>query len=445
MKESHGQTRVIDAHGKATALIRARVRLGVVQGPDAKRTWDLERGVVRVGSSPGNDVVLGDDSVSGRHAEIELSESGFLLRDLGSTNGTFLGGYRIQIGYLKPGAEIRLGETTLRFDTGGTFEVPLGTANAHGVIAGESLVIREALGLLERFARGTQPVLISGETGSGKELFARALHSASDRRDGPFEVFDCGAVSPTLVEAQIFGHAADAYTGADQPRAGAFEAAHGGTVFLDEVGELPLDVQPKLLRVLEEKTIRRLGDTRSIKVDVRVCAATHRDLPAMVAAREFREDLFYRLNVLRLDVPPLRRRREDIPGIAAAILGAETRLDEAALSMLQSYGWPGNVRELKNVLQRAAATSDRRTLSPVDIVFTADPRPSRRGAVASRAARTYHEAKDESLDAFERAYLEELLQSANGNITKAAETAQVPRQTLHRLIAKHGIKPDRSG
>jgi DNA-binding NtrC family response regulator len=277
-----------------------------------------------------------------------------------------------------------------------------------------------------------------GETGTGKELFARALHSESERREGPFEVFDCGAASPTLIEAEIFGHVAGAFTGATETRAGAFERADHGTLFLDEIGELPLDLQPKLLRVLEERAIRRLGDTRTVQLDVRICAATHRDLPTMVAARQFRQDLYYRLNVLRLEVPPLRQRREDIPLIARAILGDRTPLDESASAMLASYAWPGNVRELKNVLQRAAALAGNREIGASDIVLTAHGSAAPGAPIL--AGKTYHQAKDESVDAFERSYLKALLDSTSGNVTRASEIAEVPRQTLHRLIAKHGLK-----
>jgi transcriptional regulator with PAS, ATPase and Fis domain len=440
MNESRGQTRLIDARGRATALVRSRVRIAIEQGPDAGKSFDLERGIIRIGSAPSNDVVLSDDAVSGRHAEIELSEAGFLLRDLNSTNGTFLGGYRIQGAFLKPGAAIRVGESVLHFEPSGTFNVPLGKPGAHGTIAGESLALREALGLLERYARGDQPVLIVGETGTGKELFARSLHAASDRREGPFEVFDCGAATPTLIEGEIFGHVAGAYTGATSNRAGAFERADRGTLFLDEIGELPIDLQPKLLRVLEERMVRRLGDTRAVKIDVRICAATHRDLLAMVAAGEFRQDLFYRLNVLRLEIPPLRQRREDIPLIARAFLGDKAQLDDAAWAMLANYAWPGNVRELKNVLLRAGAMADRKTIGASDIVFTSQGTRAASGVVATFSGRTYHDAKNECVDTFERAYLEGLLKSTQGNVTRAAEVAQVPRQTLHRLIAKHSLR-----
>jgi transcriptional regulator with PAS, ATPase and Fis domain len=300
--------------------------------------------------------------------------------------------------------------------------------------------MRECVAQLERYASSEQPVLLQGETGVGKDLFARTLHELSSRHAGPFEVFDCGAASPALIEAEIFGHVRGAFTDAKEARAGAFERASGGTLFIDEIGELPLELQPKLLRILEQRKVRRLGDTRDIPFDVRVVAATNRDLVASVAEKSFRADLYYRLNVLRLEIPPLRRRKEDIARIARSILaeaGARD-FDEEALRILLSYDWPGNVRELKNVLQRAAVLSQG-TIGAASIVLgQCVPRAQQPEAV--NLDLSYHDAKEHCIERFERAYVTALLSRHGDNVSRAAESARVPRQTLHRIMSRHGLR-----
>jgi two-component system response regulator AtoC len=285
-----------------------------------------------------------------------------------------------------------------------------------------------------------EPVLLEGETGVGKDLFARTLHELSGRRGGPFEVFDCGAASPSLIEAEIFGHVRGAFTDAKEARAGAFERASGGTLFIDEVGELPMELQPKLLRILEQRKVRRLGDGRDIPIDVRVVSATNRDLGAMVAQKTFRADLYYRLNVLRLEIPPLRRRKEDIPLLARQIVAATGahRLDEDALHLLTSYDWPGNVRELRNVLQRAAVVAQ----GPIgtDSIVLGTGAASLATPCTVEAALPYHDAKDRCIEAFEREYVRQLLARHDANVSRAAEAAGIPRQTLHRILRKHGIR-----
>jgi two-component system, NtrC family, response regulator GlrR len=439
-KDPQAQTRVLDAQGRATALIRSQIRLTVERGTDAGKVFDLERGFIRIGTGPDNEVVLSDDAVSSRHAELELGEEGFLVRDLGSTNGTTLGGHRIREAYLKSGARIGLGETTLLFQPQGTFRVPLSEGKNQGPIIGQSLALREVLGQLERYAPGDQPVLILGETGTGKDLFARCLHEQSPRNGGPFEVFECGSVQANLIEDELFGHVAGAFSGAVGPRPGVFERAHGGTLLLDEIGELPLELQPKLLRVLEEKKLRRLGDTRQVSVDVRICAATHRDLSVLVQRGKFRADLFFRLNVLRLELPPLRRRPEDIALLARTILQGRAELDETALAMMTAFPWPGNVRQLKNVLERAAAFAREGRIQAEDLLLTSQGDKGGIPQILVETHRSYHGAKEACLDAFERHYLVSVLERNSGNVSHSADEAQVPRQTLHRLMSKHNIK-----
>lgn len=425
----------------AETIRRARVRLVVESKPWAGRSFRFERGLVRIGADPHNDLALPDRYMSSRHAELDIGERGFLLRDLGSTNGTWLGENRIREALIAPGARIGVGRSVLRLEADGNVQVAL-AAPRTGDIAGESVTMRECLSRLERYAATDETVLLEGETGVGKDLFARTLHRLSARRDGPFEVFDCGAASPSLIEAEIFGNARGAFTDAKEARPGAFERAHGGTLFIDEVAELPLELQPKLLRVLEGRRVRRLGDGREIPVDVRVVSATNTDLGSMVGRRTFRADLYYRLNVLRLEIPSLRHRKDDIPLIAGAILArrdpptGRCTLDPAALAVLMAHDWPGNVRELKNVLHRAAVMAHG-SIGPADLALgNLDPGIAPRGVSAGLP---YHEAKRCCLEGFERRYVQELLERHDRNVSRAAEAARIPRQTLHRLKNKHRI------
>jgi two-component system, NtrC family, response regulator GlrR len=423
----------------ATRIRRARIRLTVEQGKTVGRAFSVERALIRIGSGLDNDIALEDEFVSKHHAELELGEEAFLLRDAGSTNGTWLAGFRVREAYVQPGALIGVGKTALRLAADGTYEVALASPQATRIV-GESVVMRECVAQLERYAASDQPVLLQGETGVGKDLFAQTLHELSSRRGGPFEVFDCGAASPSLIEAEIFGHVRGAFTDAKEARPGAFERASGGTLFLDEVGELPIELQPKLLRILEQRRVRRLGDAREIPIDVRVVSATNRDLVGMVAEKSFRADLYYRLNVLRAEIPPLRRRKDDIPLIASAILteSGARQLDDGALRLLMSYDWPGNVRELRNVLQRAAVLAEG-AIGPASIVLgnqaVAVPAPA-----AADPSVPYHEAKERCLEGFEREYVGALLARHDHNVSRAAEAARIPRQTLHRLMSKHGIR-----
>jgi two-component system response regulator AtoC len=249
-------------------------------------------------------------------------------------------------------------------------------------------------------------------------------------------------VNPNLIEAELFGYIEGAFTGAHGEHPGVFERAHGGTLFLDEIGELPLELQPKLLRILEEKELRRLGDTQVTRVDVRIVTATHRDLSSMIDSKKFRGDLFHRLNVLPLEIPPLRKRREDIRLIATAMLGEGTELDDSAISMLESYSWPGNVRELKNTLLRARATSEGGRIGGAQLALRAPVGVSSEMPPVA-TTQTYHAAKELCLDAFERSYVTALLSAHGGNVTHAAAAAEIPPQTLRRLIAKHAISRKR--
>ncbi|HEX9100966.1 MAG TPA: sigma-54 dependent transcriptional regulator, partial [Polyangia bacterium] len=290
---------------------------------------------------------------------------------------------------------------------------------------------------------------IGGETGTGKDLVARTLHNLSRRKDGPFIVVDCGAVAQTLIESELFGHEKGAFTGAAITRQGAFELANGGTIFLDELGELSLDLQPKLLRVLEQREIRRVGGNRTIKVDIRVIAATKQDLQKEVQKGKFREDLYFRLSVVPIHTPSLRERKEDIPLIVRNFLklmakeGAPARdIDEATMNSLMAHDWPGNVRELRNVLERGVYLSPSgQSGAPVKLVSM--PAPSvELGGVAAPSfdeLKSYRENKEQWENEFEKRYLTWLMQRAQGNISRAAREADMDRKYLHKLLKKHAI------
>ena len=298
------------------ALATSQFVLQIVEGPDAGREFILTPKPIRIGKALDNDLVLSDESVSKYHAVIEKDPGGWLIRDLESTNGTTLNAIPINEGFIPVRSLIGLGNSTLKLvPANEKSRLPPSEKTEFGSMLGGSLAMREVFALLERFAPTDLPVFINGETGTGKELAAQGLHQQSPRGKNPFVVFDCSAVVSNLVESELFGHEKGAFTGAETSRAGCFEQAQGGTLFIDEIGELPLDLQPKLLRVLETKEVRRVGGNDGRKVDVRIIAATHRDLPQMVQEQKFREDLYYRLAVVKVTLPPLRERLEDIPPI----------------------------------------------------------------------------------------------------------------------------------
>lgn len=316
---------------------------------------------------------------------------------------------------------------------------------------GESLPMRQVYSLIERVANSAVDVLITGETGTGKELVARALHRRSRRSDGPFVPIDCGAIPDALIESELFGHERGAFTGADTRRIGLIEVADGGTLFLDEVAELPTALQAKLLRVLQERRVRRVGARKETPVDVRVVAATSRPIDSMVEQETFRRDLFYRINVVRVSLPPLRERGDDIGLLAewfANRAGREMghtagRLSTDAYQVLRHYHWPGNVRELQNVVRRAMALAPGDVAGvdelPDEIVAAAGGQPDAlseagEGFFAQRAAHVAH---------FERQYLNDLLNGLKGDVSAAAKLAKVPRGTLYRLLKAHNLDPAR--
>ena len=346
------------------------IELRLVAGADAGLEISLGLPNVRIGTAPDNDLVLTDRAVSRRHAEIRMTPNGLLLRDLGSTNGTFINDVRITEAYIPPDAECRLGYSTLLIrQRTEERKVAVPLQDHLGELVGSSERMRELYGLIRAVAPTPTTVHLHGESGSGKELVARTLHTFSGR-SGPFMVFDASVADAEMVRNDLFGHIKGAFTGATGSREGAFRQAHTGTLFIDEIGELPLDLQPRLLRVLETREVTPIGSDKSSRVDVRVITATHRDLAAMVRTGAFRADLFYRLSVVPIELPALREIREDIPLIAQHLcqqLQLNDRISAAAMEALQNYPWPGNVRELRNVLERAAVMCGDREIRPEDL------------------------------------------------------------------------------
>jgi DNA-binding NtrC family response regulator len=404
-------------------------------------------GVV-VGADPAADVTLRDGAVSSRHCTIVPTEAGFQVSDLDSKNGTFLDNVALTKAIVPVGGVLRLGKTLLQLVPGEeVVEIPPSSSKRFGELAGSSVAMRQVYALLERASSSDASVLFIGESGTGKELASRAIHAHSPRSEGPFVVFDCGAASETLIASDLFGHVKGAFTGADRDRPGAFASAHRGTLFLDEIGDLPLDLQPKLLRLLETGEVTAVGTTKRKRYDVRVVAATNRDLWEEVSKGTFRGDLYYRLAVVEVHLPPLRRHKEDIAELADIFLRkaglSEPNVAGPNLEKLEAYHWPGNVRELRNVLTRAVA------LSPPGADFSEMPimlRPAAAGGVEEmsfNADRPFHETKSELISRFEKSYLSDLLRRAKGNLSQAARIAGVERKHLYKLLDKHDLRPRR--
>ncbi len=422
-----------------------KYKLLVVEGPREGQEFVVDRDRVLVGSSRGNDLIIEDHTVSRRHFEIEITEQGALIRDLGSTNGTDVEGCRIREAYLHPGARIGAGEVVLVFQPmRERVEIPLSAQNAFGRMLGRSTRMRAMFHLAERVAGRDTTLLLTGETGTGKGLLAEEIHAHSPRAESPFVVVDCSTIPAHLMESELFGHIKGAFTGAVADRSGAFVEADGGTLFFDEIGELPATLQPKLLRVLEKREIKPVGTTRNVRVDVRILAATNRNLRTEVEAGRFREDLFFRLSVFDLMIPPLRERKEDISFLARAFLEvlapeADRRIGDDAMRLLERHDWPGNVRELGNVVERVCHLVDDPIIDRGSLLSTSvsgvGPNPLTSGSVG-RGNLPFAEAKEIA----EKEYLVDLLRRHRYNVSAAARTACIHRQSLHRLLRKHEIQ-----
>jgi len=420
-----------------------RFRVAVI-GSDSPLEATSDGAELTIGTAEGNQLVLSDPTVSRHHCAIRVSPRGFQLVDLGSTNGTWLAGFRIEAAYLKPGATFRVGSMSVRFDwLDDEIREELSADDRFGDALGQSPAMRRIFAMAAKVAAADVTVLLEGETGTGKGLLADVIHRQSRRANGPFVVVDCGAIPPTLIESELFGHEKGAFTGAHVARVGAFEAAQGGTVFLDEIGELPLDLQTKLLRALEERTIKRVGSTKPVRLDVRVLAATNRDLREAVNAGRFRADLYYRLAVVRMRIPPLRERREDIPLLVSHYYRIFTGDDAAVappplVTQLAAQGWPGNVRELRSAVERAVLMAEPVWPDP-DEPDTA--LPSATPAFDERLS--FREAKERAVAAWERRYLTELVERHAGNLSRAARAARMDRAHLRELLRRYGDRDSR--
>jgi DNA-binding NtrC family response regulator len=414
-------------------------KLVVISGRDLPKAFGIDAKVVTIGSQDDNHCVLNDPTISRHHAVIEETGEGYVLRDLGSTNGTFLNGILIREAYLEYGSIIDLGNTQLQFvPLEERVEIPPSEERSFGDVLGSGLEIRRIFTMLKKISPSDVTVTVEGETGTGKELVARAIHSHSQRAEGPFVVIDCGSISKSLIESELFGHEKGAFTGATQTRRGAFEMAHGGTIFIDEIGELALEMQPKLLRVLEQREVRRVGGNQVFTVNVRVIAATNKDLASEVQKGRFREDLFYRISVVSIYLPPLRERREDIPLLARQFArelaelyrgGGDLRISPEALEVLRHYQWPGNVRELKNVITRAMAMGSEKILQLRDFIMT--PPSKRAPSLDSMVGRT--------LEEIEKAAIMETLKAHGGNKSAAARVLGIAYSTLYEKLKKYGL------
>jgi DNA-binding NtrC family response regulator len=382
--------------------------------------------------------------VSRFHCEITRAGPRLLVRDLGSRNGTFIDGVEVREAFCPPAAALVLGATRIALrTTTASVAVEAGRRERFGQMTARSPAMRRVLSQLERVAASDATVLLLGETGTGKEITAESLHQESPRAKGPFIIVDCGAIPAELLESELFGHEKGAFTGALRAREGAFQAASGGTIFLDEIGELPKDLQPKLLRALSRRAVKPVGTETYLDVDVRVIAATNRDLRQEVNAERFRGDLYYRLAVVEVRLPPLRDRLDDLPLLVETML-RESHASPADTSRLTSssfmgqlahHAWPGNIRELRNVIDRALALGPWEPETPAALAPAPDGT-----APAVDLSRPFKEARDAWTASFERAYLAALLDHHAGNIRAASRAAGIDRVHLYRLLARHGLR-----
>jgi transcriptional regulator with GAF, ATPase, and Fis domain len=421
-------------------LVVRKLRLVVVAGPDKGAQLVSAGQRVLIGTQPPADLVLADPKVSRLHCEIAIGDGRVVIRDEGSLNGTTVEGVVVREAELRDGQMIGVGDSRIRFELGGERQVIAVSEQARfGLLVGESLAMRAMFATLERAAASDVTVLLEGETGTGKEATAESIHEASGRRGKPLVVVDCSAIPSSLLESELFGHDKGAFTDAKDTRLGAFELAQGGTIFLDEIGELGLELQPKLLRALESREIKRVGGTHYLPIDVRVIAATNRSLRHEVNDKRFRADLYYRLAVLPIRIPPLRDRLQDVPllvehfiakhGAAAQVLRVPAFLDELA-----RHRWSGNVRELRNYLERCVALGEQ---PPVD---DDELGGESLGGVRVDPHQPIRVAREHWMNVLERRYVEAVLELAGNNVTQAAKLAGVSRVQLWRLLQRHGVR-----
>ncbi|MFH1831159.1 MAG: sigma 54-interacting transcriptional regulator [Pseudomonadota bacterium] len=455
-KDFESKTELLKLQEAPDVISLRKCLLVVSEGAGRGNKITLDKNLIKVGKRGTNDLILTDKAVSRNHFEIEYQADSFLLRDLGSTNGTYLNGSRVKEAYLAPGDIIKVGNSTLEFMAfDEKVQIEPSEREEFGDMVGKSRKMRQIFSILEKISPTQATVIIEGATGTGKDLVAHAIHEHSHRKQKPFVVFDCSAVAPNLIESELFGHEKGSFTGAVKSRAGVFEAAMGGTVFLDEIGELTSDLQPKLLRTLEQREIRRVGSNTSAKIDVRVICATNKNLRKEVEEGRFRQDLYYRLSVVKVSLPPLHERPEDIPLIVERFLSRGRynvlpdgsfkvrRVEDDALKFLGRYDWPGNVRELSNVIERAVSFVEGDTISKshLDFIFAemSHGGEERTERMAVDADMPFKDAKQRVVENFEKEYLVELIHQHSGNLSKAAREAKIDRKHLRNLLKKYNI------
>jgi DNA-binding NtrC family response regulator len=423
------------SQGKSARVQVREWTLEIVGGPDKGKKVSTLESLLRVGSDPGNDLVLSDTTVSRRHLEVERTPRGLVVRDLGSRNGTWVDGRQVVSAYVEPGDKITLGKTRLALkQQSKTTAVELMGAEVFGELVGSSESMRALFAELKKTAGEDMNVLIEGETGTGKELAARAIHQSSARRNGPFRVVDCALIKPDNADRELYGPD------------GAFTSAEGGTLFLDEVSELPVAVQPKLLRAIEAREVSDHGQSNKRPINIRVIASTSRNLEEEVVQERFRKELFYRIAVARIRMPTLRTRKSDIPLLAEHLLrrlGASIALTPQTVALLEGYDWPGNVRELRNVLERGALKQSTGESNWVE--FFLQPQAGKKkldpqsvGQVVAGYA--YHEAKDRVLADFEKHYFAEVMKECAFDIKLAEAKTGLSMQSLYRLLKKNGLR-----
>jgi len=405
----------------------------------SQRELRLSSGSCIVGAGGEADLIIDDKTVSRRHVELSLVPEGVAVHDLESRNGTFYLGQRIEKMVLSPGSRLRLGSVEVAIDADvAALSAAEGDATSYRELLGCAPAMRRLFAVLARLEGSLVSVLVEGESGVGKELVARAIHAGSSVASGPMVVVNCGAIARELTLSELFGHKKGAFTGASDARIGAFEAADGGTLFLDEIGELPLEVQPALLRALESGEIKAVGDHETKHVHVRVLAATNRDLEKEVARSAFREDLYYRLAVIKLRVPPLRERVDDIPLLAAhfARQAGAGELPADVVETLSSRAWKGNTRELKNAVLAylVLGTLSEEGQKPAGLLEAALRQ-------TIDVTEPYQDQKERFVEIFSRVYFGDLLLKAGGNQSEAARLSGVERSYLGKLLAKYGVKP----
>ena len=435
---------VLGTRPKPDRLAVQEFHLVLVNTDKAGSSYPLAQPGVKVGKAPDNDLVIDHPTVSRNHLIVRRQGDRFLVQDLGSTNGTFIDGAQVREAYLRPGALLEVGDVQLRFQPQvAPMEIAPISEDCLGDLVGKSLPMRQIFALLKRIAPTDSTLLLVGETGSGKGAAAKVIHRLSPRSAGPLVVFDCAAVSDSLIESELFGHEKGAFTGAVAQRIGCLERAHGGTLFLDEIDDLAMDLQPKLLRAIEDREFRRLGaSSASVTFDARIIAASKKDLWAETQAARFREDLYFRLSVFTVGLPPLRDRTEDIPLLVNSFAGEPLweRLAPQVREQFVSHTWPGNVRELRNALERAKHMVDIPELSTESLLRESSSHSASHGEILPvDYAGPFKDCKDELIRSFEREYLTRLLLRSKGNVAKAARDAGLDRKHLYSLLHKYNL------